>query len=269
MACRIATITSGKGGVGKTTTTGNLAVALANLDKRVVCLDLDIGLRNLDLILGLENRIVYDITDVIEGRVRWRQALVRDKHLENLSLLPAAQWRDKTAVTEQQVKMLCDELSAEFDFILIDSPAGIEDGFKQAVAPATEILLVATPDVSSMRDADRVAGIIEEARKPKPKLIVNRIRDSMVQNGNMLAVEDMLSLLHVELIGVVPEDPMVISETNKGKMVSLSRRSKSGNEFNRIARRLIGEPVPFAPSASISLFDRFITAIGWNNSSAM
>lgn len=258
MNCRIVTITSGKGGVGKSTTTGNLAVALAQLNQRVICLDLDIGLRNLDLILGLENRIVYDITDVIEGRVRWRQALVRDKFLQNLSLLPAAQWRDKTAVTEYQICMLCKELSEEFDFILIDSPAGIEDGFKQAIAPANEILLVVTPEVSSMRDADRVAGILENAKKPKPKLIVNRIRDSMVKRGNMLAVENMLDLLQVELIGVIPEDPMVISETNKGGLVSLSKRSKSGNEFNRIARRLIGESIPFAPSASVSLFERLI-----------
>ena len=263
MTCRITTITSGKGGVGKSTTTGNLAVALAKLNKRVVCLDLDIGLRNLDLILGLENRIVYDITDVIEGRVRWRQALVRDKHLPNLSLLPAAQWRDKTAVTECQVVKLCEELSEEFDFILIDSPAGIEDGFKQAIAPANEILLVVTPEVSSMRDADRVVGILENVRKPKPKLIVNRIRDSMVQRGNMLAVENMLDLLQVELLGVIPEDPLVISETNKGTMVALSRRSKSGNEFNRIARRLIGETVPFAPSASLSLFERLTNTLGF------
>jgi septum site-determining protein MinD len=244
MAGKVVTITSGKGGVGKTTVTGNLAVALARLGQRVVCLDLDIGLRNLDLVLGLENRIVYDIVDVIEGRVRLRQALVKDKRLEGLHLLSAAQWREKHAINALQVTKVCRDLCAEFDLVLIDSPAGIEIGFRNAIAPADQVLLVVTPEVSSIRDADRVIELLAEAGKPAPRLIVNRVRPAMIKKGDMLDVADVLEILRIQLLGIVPEDQHVIANTNMGTPTVTAGPSAAGLAFTQISRRLMGEKIP-------------------------
>lgn len=245
MSGTVITITSGKGGVGKTTTTANLGVALARRGNRVVCIDADIGLRNLDVVMGLENRIVYDIVDVVEGRARLRQALIRDKRLPVLQMLPAAQTRDKTAVNPQQMLKLVEDLRAEVEFILIDSPAGIEHGFRNAVAPADRVIIVTTPEVSAVRDADRIVGLVEAAEKPKPQLIINRLRPGMVKRGDMLTTEDVLEILAIDLIGIVPEDENIITSTNRGSPVAFEEKTQAGLAYGRIARRLLGEEVPF------------------------
>jgi septum site-determining protein MinD len=245
MAGRVITITSGKGGVGKTTTTANIGVALARRGQRVACVDADIGLRNLDVVMGLENRIVYDLVDVVEGRARLRQALIKDKRLPELQLLPAAQTRDKSAVNESQMINLCEDLKKEFDFVLIDSPAGIETGFKNSVAPADQVLIIVTPEVSAVRDADRVIGLVEASEKPTPQLIINRLRPAMVRRGDMLDTADVLEVLAIDLIGIVPEDETIITSTNKGQPVALEDRSAAGAAFIRIAQRLMGEDIPF------------------------
>jgi septum site-determining protein MinD len=258
MGGQVVTITSGKGGVGKTTTTANLGVALARRGQRVACIDADIGLRNLDVVLGLENRIVYDLVDVVEGRARMRQAMIRDKRLPELQLLPAAQKRDKTAVTEKQMIKLGEDLKKEFDFVLIDSPAGIESGFKYSIAPADLIIVVVTPEVSSVRDADRVIGLVEAQEKPPPRLIINRMRPSMVRRGDMLATSDVLEILSIDLLGIVPEDEAIITSTNKGHPVALEDHSPAGSAFTRISRRMLGEDVPFLVlDDSNGLIDRF------------
>ncbi|MGE5139680.1 MAG: septum site-determining protein MinD [Rudaea sp.] len=246
MAGVVITITSGKGGVGKTTTTANLGVALARRGKRVACLDADIGLRNLDVVLGLENRIVYDIVDVVEGRARVRQALIKDKRLPDLQMIPAAQTRDKTAVRPDQMVKVSDDLRKDFDYILVDSPAGIEQGFKNAIAPADRVLIVTTPEVSAVRDADRIIGMCEAAEKDPPKLILNRLRPSMVKRGDMLTTEDVLEVLAIDLIGIVPEDESIITSTNRGQPVALEERTPAGAAFGRIAQRIMGQDVPFA-----------------------
>lgn len=261
----VITITSGKGGVGKTTTTANLGVALARRGKRVACIDADIGLRNLDVVLGLENRIVYDIVDVVEGRARLRQALIRDKRLPDLQMLPAAQTRDKTAVNPQQMLKLADDLRAEMDFVLIDSPAGIEHGFRNAIAPADRVIIVTTPEVSAVRDADRIIGLVEAAEKPKPQLILNRLRPGMVQRGDMLATEDVLEILAIELIGIIPEDENIITSTNRGMPVAFEDTTPAGAAYGRIAQRLLGQEVPFAVfQEKTGLFQRLQK--WWNNS---
>ncbi|SMB92649.1 septum site-determining protein MinD [Thermanaeromonas toyohensis ToBE] len=237
-------ITSGKGGVGKTTTTANLGTGLALLGKRVVMVDTDIGLRNLDVVLGLENRIVYDLVDVVEGRCRLKQALIRDKRLENLYLLPANQTRDKTAVTRHQMIDLCDQLKEDFDFVLIDCPAGIEMGFKNAIAGAEKALVVTTPEVAAVRDADRIIGLLEAAEMEAPRLIINRIRPDMVRRGDMMDIDDMLEILAIELLGVVPEDELIVVSTNKGEPAILDKRSRAGQAYYNISRRLLGEEVP-------------------------
>jgi septum site-determining protein MinD len=245
MAAKVITITSGKGGVGKTTTTTNIAVALAAANQKVVCIDGDIGLRNLDVVLGLENRIVYDLVDVVEGRCRLRQAMIRDKRLPELYLIPAAQTRDKNAVSPSDMVRLCDELRPEVDWILIDSPAGIERGFRNAIAPADQILVVTNPEVSAVRDADRIIGLIEAEEKGPAKLVLNRVNSILVKRGDMLNAQDVLDLLAIELIGVVPEDEAVVVSTNRGQPVALDGKSKAGMAFQNIARRLQGEQVPF------------------------
>ncbi len=258
MAGVVITVTSGKGGVGKTTTTANLGVALARRGKRVACIDTDIGLRNLDVVLGLENRIVYDIVDVVEGRARLRQALIKDKRLPELQMLPAAQTRDKSAVKPEQMHRLTDDLRKDFDFILIDCPAGIEGGFRNALAPADRVVIVTTPEVSAVRDADRIIGLVEAAEKDPPRLIINRLRPSMVKRGDMLATEDVLEVLSIELIGIVPEDENIITSTNKGQPVAFEESTPAGQAYGRIARRIMGQEVPFAVfQESNGLLDRF------------
>lgn len=245
MAAKVLTITSGKGGVGKTTATANLGIAMADLGKKVVCIDSDIGLRNLDVVMGLENRIVYDLVDVVEGRCKLKQAMIRDKRMKDLYLIPAAQTRDKTAVSPQQMRKLCDELRPDFDWIFIDSPAGIEHGFKNAIAPADQVIVITNPDVSAVRDADRIIGLLDAQQKGPARLVINRMNPSMVKRGEMLDADDILELLAVKLIGIIPEDEGVIISTNRGQPVVLELKSKAGQAFRNIARRLNGEQVPF------------------------
>jgi septum site-determining protein MinD len=245
MTATVLTVTSGKGGVGKTTTTANLAVALAMGGKKVVCIDGDIGLRNLDVVLGLENRIVYDLVDVVEGRCRLRQAMIRDKRLPELYLIPAAQTRDKSAVSPSDMVRLCDDLRPEFDWVLIDSPAGIERGFRNAVAPSDIVVVVTNPEVSAVRDADRIIGLVEAEEKGPARLIINRLNPQLVKRGDMLTADDVLELLAVELIGIVPEDETVVVSSNRGLPVAMDGKSRAGEAFQNIARRLNGESVPF------------------------
>jgi septum site-determining protein MinD len=257
VAARVITITSGKGGVGKTTTTANLAVSLGLLGQRVVAVDADIGLRNLDVVMGLENRVVYDLVDVVEGRCRLRQAMIRDKRLSEVYLLPAAQTRDKTAVNPAQMADLCNQLRPDFDFVLVDSPAGIEQGFQNAVAGADEIVIVTTPEVSAVRDADRIIGLVEAGEKGPARLIVNRIKAEMVRRGDMLDVSDVLEILRIDLVGVVPEDEHIIVSTNKGSPVAHEGGVPAAQAFRNIAKRLLGEDVPFLIiDSSTNLFDR-------------
>ena len=246
---RVIVITSGKGGVGKTTTTANLGMALAQMGEKVALLDADIGLRNLDLALGLENRIVYDIVDVVEGRVdSVRKALIKDKRSQNLALLPAAQTRDKSAVSPEQMKSVIRDVLAEgYTFVLIDCPAGIEQGFKNATAGATEAIVVINPEMSSVRDADRIVGLLEAQELRNPLLIVNRLRPKMVKSQDMLSVEDVQEVLgsSVKLLGVIPDDEAIITSTNRGEPVSMTEGSLSGQAYRNIAARLRGEDVPF------------------------
>ncbi len=261
MPGKVVTITSGKGGVGKTTATANIGAALAAGGKKVVCLDADIGLRNLDLILGLENRIVYDLVDVVEGRCRLRQAMIRDKRLPELYLIPAAQTRDKTAVSPSDMMRLCDELREEIDWILIDSPAGIERGFRNAIAAADSVIVVTNPEVSAVRDADRIIGLVEAEEKGPARLIINRLNPLMVRRGEMLNAEDVLELLAVELLGIVPEDDHIVVSTNQGRPIVLDGKSRAGQAFRNIARRLEGDVVPFIDFESDSGFLRRVTRL--------
>ncbi|HET90482.1 MAG TPA: septum site-determining protein MinD [Chloroflexi bacterium] len=257
MAARALTITSGKGGVGKTTLTANLGVALAMQGQRVVVIDADVGLRNLDVMLGLENRIVYDLVDVIEGRCRLRQAMVRDKRLSELFLLPAAQTRDKSAVQPGDMVRVSDSLREQFDFILIDSPAGIEQGFRYAVAPADGVLIVTNPEVTAVRDADRVIGLIEAEEKGPARLVINRLKPNLVRQGEMLAISDVVELLSIDLLGVVPEDQAVLGAANRGQPLAFSENSsQAGRAFHNIAQRLQGQDVPFLTFQEPSFLQR-------------
>ncbi|HHU86355.1 MAG: septum site-determining protein MinD [Pelotomaculaceae bacterium] len=240
----IIVITSGKGGVGKTTTTANIGTGLAAMGHKVALVDTDIGLRNLDVVLGLENRIVYDLVDVTSGNCRLRQALIRDKKLEGLHLLPAAQTKDKTAINPEQMRQLCSDLKKEFDYIIIDCPAGIEQGFRNAIAGAEKAIVVTTPEVSAVRDADRIIGLLEAVELREPKLIINRIRPKMVRQGDMMSIEDIIDILAVDLLGVIPEDEMIVITTNRGESVVLDQNSRSGQAYRNIVRRLTGEEVP-------------------------
>ncbi len=242
MTARVITVTSGKGGVGKTTTTANLAAALASLGKKLVCIDADIGLRNLDLIMGVEKRIVNDLVDVVEKRAKLRQAMIKHKQYPELYIIPAAQTRDKTAVSPQQMMEITNELRPDFDFVLVDSPAGIERGFRNAVAGADEVLVVTNPEVSAVRDADRIIGLIEAMdAKLQMRLIINRVKPEMVRKGEMLSTEDVVDILSIKPIGVVPDDESVLIGSNRGELLL----GRAGEAYKNIARRLCGEEVPF------------------------
>lgn len=260
MSARKIVFTSGKGGVGKTTTTVNVGAALAQRGHRVILVDADIGLRNLDLVLGLEKRIVFDVVEVVEGRCQLRQALIKDKRFESLSILPAAQTRDKESVSEAQMAAVIDELSSMADFVLIDCPAGIEGGFRNAIAGASEAVVVTTPEVSAIRDADRVIGKLAERRLPV-RLVVNRIRPDMVRTGDMLSVEDVCEILSAELLGIVPDDEEIIDTTNRGEPVVLSETSRLRAIYDKIARRLEGELVPFTNLDATGFFGRLLGAL--------
>ena len=236
-------ITSGKGGVGKTTTVANIGTGLAMMGKKVAVVDTDIGLRNLDVVLGLENRIVYNLVDVINGTCRLRQALIKDRRHQELYLLPSAQTKDKTAVSPEQMIKLVDDLREEFDYILLDCPAGIEQGFKNAIAGAGRAIVVTTPEVSAIRDADRIIGLLQAHEMPRIELIINRLRMDMVRRGEMMSVEDVTEILAVDLLGAVPDDEAVVIATNQGEPLC-GKDSLSGKALENICRRITGEEVP-------------------------
>jgi septum site-determining protein MinD len=255
VSARRIVITSGKGGVGKTTTTANVGAALAKRGHKVVLVDADIGLRNLDLVLGVEKRIVFDLVEVVEGRCQLRQALIKDKRIENLSILPAAQTRDKTAITELQMAEVVTQLGELCDYVLIDCPAGIEHGFRNAIAGAAEAIVVTTPEVSAIRDADRVIGKLRERSLPM-RLIVNRLRPELVRSGDMLSVDDVTDILSIELAGIVPDDEEVIDTTNRGEPIVLQPDARLSVIYDKIARRLEGEVVPFTPLSAPGFFGK-------------
>lgn len=238
-------ITSGKGGVGKTTTTANLGTALAGLGKKVVVVDADTGLRNLDVVMGLENRIVYDLVDIVDGTCRLNQALIRDKRFEGLYLLPTAQTKEKTSIKPEQMQKICAELKEEFEYVLIDCPAGIEQGFENAIAGADKAIVVTVPEVSAVRDADRIIGKLEAKGLSDHQLIINRLKVDMAKRGDMLNIDDMLDILSIKLVGVIPDDEKIIISTNRGEPVVTDESSPAGKAYRNIARRITGEEVPF------------------------
>ena len=238
-------ITSGKGGVGKTTTSANLGCGLAAADKSVVLIDADIGLRNLDVVMGLENRIVYDLVDVVEGNCRVKQALIKDKRYPNLYLLASAQTKDKSAVSPEQMVKLCDTLRDEHDYILIDCPAGIEQGFKNAIAGADRAIVVATPEVSSVRDADRIVGLLEASEIKNIRLILNRLRTDMIKRGEMMTIDDVVDILAIDVIGLVPDDESIVTSTNRGEPAVSDKNSRAGQAFRDVTKRIMGEEVPY------------------------
>ena len=254
-------ITSGKGGVGKTTTTANVGTGLAQLNKKVVLIDTDIGLRNLDVVMGLENRIVYNLVDVVEGNCRMKQALIKDKRYPNLFLLPSAQTRDKSAVSPGQMVKLVEDLRDDFDYILLDCPAGIEQGFQNAIAGADRALVVTTPEVSAIRDADRIIGLLEAADMKSIDLIVNRIRMDMVRRGDMMSLDDVMDILAVNVIGAVPDDEDIVIATNQGEPL-VGMGTRAGQAYMDICRRIAGEEIPLAnPAVHRSLFFRITSLL--------
>ncbi|MBP2633029.1 MAG: septum site-determining protein MinD [Firmicutes bacterium] len=253
----IIVVTSGKGGVGKTTTTANLGVGFAARGKKVVLIDTDTGLRNLDLLLGLENRIMYDLIDVTEGRVPYKKALVRHKRHESLYLLPTSQTKDKSAVNAQQINSLCSELAKDFDYVIIDCPAGIEQGFQTAISAADTAVVVTIPEISAVRDADKIIGELGRAEKDNIKLIVNRIRPDMVKKGDMLTMDDIDEILSIDCIGQIPDDELVVTSTNRGEPVITNPVSSAGKAYKNIVGRLCGENIPFMEIVPEGFFDKF------------
>lgn len=250
-------VTSGKGGVGKTTTSANVGTGLASMGKRVILIDADIGLRNLDVVMGLENRIVYNLVDVIEGNCRLKQALIKDKRQNGLYLMPAAQAKDKTAITPGQMVKLVDTLKQQFDYIIIDCPAGIEQGFQNAIAGADRALVVTTPEVSAIRDADRIVGLLEANEIKTIHLVVNRLRIDLVKRGEMMTVEDVVDILGIPLIGTVPDDENVVISTNQGEPL-VGNNTLAGQAFQNICYRLLGREVPFLEfGKNVTIWTRF------------
>lgn len=237
-------VTSGKGGVGKTTTTANIGTALAAMGKKVVVVDGDTGLRNLDVLMGLENRIVYTLVDVIEERCKLKQALIKDKRLSSLFMLPTAQTRDKNDIKSSDMLNIVNELKEDFDYVIIDCPAGIEQGFENAVIGADRAIIVVNPEVTSVRDADRVIGKLDSRGLDRHEVVINRLNYEMTKNGDMLDINDILDSLAIKLIGVVPDDKNITISTNKGEPIVLDDKAISGQAFKNIARRIIGEEVP-------------------------
>lgn len=251
-------ITSGKGGVGKTTTSANIGTGLALSGKKVALVDADIGLRNLDVVMGLENRIVYDLVDVVDGNCRLKQALIKDKRYDGLFLLPAAQTRDKEAVSPEQMQKLCNNLKEEFDYIIIDCPAGIERGFKNAIAGADRAVVITTPEVSAVRDADRIIGLLEANELRNPMLVLNRIKMDMVKRGDMMNLDDVVEILAIEILGVVPDDESIVVATNKGEPAVTDINSKAGQAFRNITKRILGENIPLM---NLEVDQRFMTKL--------
>jgi septum site-determining protein MinD len=240
-------ITSGKGGVGKTTSSANIGTALALLGKKVCMVDTDIGLRNLDVVMGLENRIIYDLVDVVEGRCKLSKALIKDKRFDELYLLPAAQTKDKHAVSPENVREIVLELKKDFEYVIIDCPAGIEQGFRNAVAGADQAIVVTTPEHAAVRDADRIIGLLESEKIPGPKLIINRIRPNMMKKGEMLDIDEICSILAIDLLGIVPDDEHVIKAANSGEPTVMNPSSRAAIAYRNIARRILGDTVPLMP----------------------
>ena len=266
MTGRVIVITSGKGGVGKTTTNANIGTALARAGNKVVMIDTDLGLRNLDLLLGLENRIVYTIVDVVENRCKLKQALVKDKKNPNLCLLAAAQTRDKTAITEEQLKDICEKLKKDYDFILVDCPAGIEQGFQNAIAGASEAIVVTTPEMSAVRDADRIIGLLEAKEEIKSyKLLLNRVRPNLIKSNDMMSVDDVVEILSAKLIGIIPEDTGIITSTNKGEPIVNDEKSLAGRAYKNVAQRIMGNEVPYidleAETSVVAKFKKFLAGL--------
>ncbi|MBB6674244.1 septum site-determining protein MinD [Cohnella nanjingensis] len=237
-------VTSGKGGVGKTTTSANVGTALALMGKKVCLVDTDIGLRNLDVVMGLENRIIYDLIDVAEGRCRINQALIKDKRFDELYMLPAAQTKDKNDISPEQVRKIIEDLKPDFDYVIIDCPAGIEQGFRNAIAGADQAIVVTTPENAAVRDADRVIGLLEKTQIAPPKLIINRIRPNLLRSGDMLEVDDICQVLAIDLIGIVPDDEIVIKAANQGEPTVMNPSSRASIAYRNVARRILGETVP-------------------------
>jgi len=262
LAGKTIVITSGKGGVGKTTSSANIGTALAMQGNKVCLIDADIGLRNLDVVMGLENRIVYDIVDVVENNCRLEQAMIRDKRYDGLYLLPAAQTRDKTSVTPFQMQELIGKLKEDMDYIVVDSPAGIEQGFKNAIAGADRAIIVTTPEISAVRDADRIIGLLEAEGLRDPEVIINRIRADMVDRGDMMGIDDMIEILAIDLIGIVPEDEGIVVSTNKGEPIAINDKAKAGQAYRNIARRIMGEDLPMMPLEKDSFITRFKKLVG-------
>ena len=250
-------ITSGKGGVGKTTTTANIGIGLAQSGKKVVVIDTDLGLRNLDVVMGLENRIVYNLVDVIEGSCRMKQALIRDKRFPDLYLLPSAQTKDKTSVSPEQMQKLVSELRSDFDCIFLDCPAGIEQGFQNAIAGADRAIVVTKPEVSAIRDADRIIGLLETEGIKKNELLINRLRIDMVRRGDMMSVEDVSEILAIDLLGVIPDDEQIVIATNQGEPI-VGSDSIAGRAYSNVCRRILGEEIPIPDfTKSDGFFHRF------------